>query len=160
MEEAAEILGVSVRQVHRYCARGCPDDSVEAIVQWRDSNINTERDNDKADGSLSRQLLAEKVRVERAKADKLEMENRQAAGLLVESDDVRRVLGQFCALLKERLLQVPELVMAEVPAEYRTDVYARTGEVVNACLTNIANLSFTNNSPTDNDTSPDNTSET
>ncbi len=141
-KQLAEAIGTSERNLSRWRQRGFIGTTPEEALEWKAQNIRPRGGagtvDDEHEGSLSEQLMRARVRVEKAKAAKLELENKLAAGKLAEVEVVQRAWLRVCATIRSRLEALPFAVIAEVPAECRDEVYSRTGQIVYACLLELS----------------------
>ena len=133
--ELAGKVGVSRQTLYSWEKTGCPIREGEAAVrEWMRVNKPAESAN------IHQRLLESKLAKTAAEAERVELENAVTKGRYVERDAVERFLTQFVASVRAQVESWPELVILEIPGEYRVSVYGILTEQVRMLLTQLADM--------------------
>lgn len=106
-EQIADLCGLTARRIRELAAAGAipkPDRGAYPAAETLRALFVHFRKQTKT--SLD-PLRREQIRATRAKADRQEREEKQAAGLLVPFEDVRRMYGAALMPIRQRLLALP-----------------------------------------------------
>jgi phage terminase Nu1 subunit (DNA packaging protein) len=118
IKELAARLDVSRSTLHQWREAGCNLAwSVPQIRAWRAQNRNVKNSGPLV--GLREQLLREQIRKAAAAADAQEMANSEAAGRLVDAEDVALDVAEILSVLRCRMEEFPESLMMELPIEVR-----------------------------------------
>lgn len=82
--------------------------------------------------------LSEELRLTKARADKAELELREAAGDLIELQTVVQDVGDMHASFKARLLGTPPKLAASLPVDMRSEAEAHARKLINEALEELA----------------------
>ena len=83
-------------------------------------------------------LNAERARLAKAQADRVEIENEVRAGRLLEQDRVIREVGDMLAAFRARVLAIPGAVAQRVPHHLAGRVQAELRRLIHEALTELA----------------------
>lgn len=127
---AAELIGVTPRTLRDWTDAPRNEDGTyagPALVQWLlDRNTPADEYDDQ------RQRLAA------AQAERVERENAVARGDLARRADVVKFWTDCIAAARSRLLALPARIAADLPAEIRPAVLAKSRELVHEALRDLA----------------------
>lgn len=136
-EEIAAEIGISDRQLRRYFKDGCPKGPVSAIIEWRDSNIDT-RVEDIPAGELKEAVIRAQLETEIQRGKKLEIENRKLEGELIEIERVQKDIAAVCVRMRSRLMGLGAEIAAMVPGEIKGVTKQKVENAVRLALKEIA----------------------
>lgn len=134
--EAAEILGLTNQRLTQLVKEGMPRtghgqytiESIKWYISYQRKQLEEKQ---------SETIVAERLRLTRAKADKAEVEARRAEDKALDVDEVRGSLMQVLRLLKDNLLVVPQKVSQEHAGEMRSYIIEALNDTADQ-LENIA----------------------
>lgn len=115
--ELADLLGVTPRQIRSLATDGIlrrVDSATYSLRQAVPAYIGRLRDSRAARSSTDAEHKAERTRVAKAQADKLELENATRRGDMIPVADVRREWVSIAADLRSALMAIPSRVSARM----------------------------------------------
>lgn len=123
--DIARALGVSRSTISKCKAMGMPVDSVDAAADWRERCLdpNWSVPPPSKLPSTGARLTAERARVAKAQADRLELLNARARGELLERRAVEAVWGKRISTFRTRILAIPSRVSVFAPLGAYAKVY-------------------------------------
>lgn len=138
-KEAARLLGITDRSLRDWMKKPAfPDWSagydIAAIRQWAEARSLKNSQKSKSLEQLEREIKQEKLRLERAKADKAERENEIAAGNVLPRDEYETFVREVISVARDRLTLIPRDLCRYVPEKYHK-VLQREGAKVIANIT-------------------------
>lgn len=143
-DELAQAMGVNVRTLNGWVAKGCPTTSVEAVRAWKSEHVRPRPDaakqGDEQQNSLQRRrMLAEAEKAEEA-ARAAKLRNDKAAGLLHENTVCVREAAEIFSAARAMLDAVPDAIAKECPDQVRTRVYETAKTKLAGVLKKLAEL--------------------
>src|ERR1051326_4469132 len=142
-KEAAQQLDVTERQLGNWKKEpGFPDCSqgydLDAIRKWRETNA---RKGSK-EGKLLRRLkaagLRQQLRIRRAEADRIERRELEAQGNILNRDVYELFLIESQQKARDRLLRLPKLLCANLPAKFHRTLQAEADKEIRKVLIELA----------------------
>ena len=137
LDELSIGVGVGVRTLQHYFARGCPRESVEAINEWRAANIRAVVDAAQPSELALEQKKAELKKTQEA-ARAQQLKNDEMEGLLVAREEIWRDVTIAGGRLRQRLQSLGAEVAALVPGEVKAKVKAKVEAAVAVALKETA----------------------
>lgn len=149
-KELAAALGLQPSALTHWKNDGAPveewlewslSEAVALAQEWRNNSrreYNREKLDPDADGSLSQQLLAAKVRDTNAAARKKEIENQVREGLLYEAESVEQQVAELTGMIRHRMETIADELETEWPPEVRQVVTERLRDKIHLILTEMS----------------------
>jgi len=136
--ELATDVGCSDKTIRRYWRRGCPRDSVAAVVKWRSENIKAV-----AEDAEPSEVMAEIKRAELEKtleaAKGQRLKNEALEGGLIDRMTIQRDLSLAFARIRDRLLSLGTQCANLAPGDLKAPVKNLIDEQVRVAMKELAN---------------------
>lgn len=141
--DAAERLEITPRQLRNWmgqpgfpdCSKGYP---IGAIEDWRDQRQLKGSEDGAAIQRLRRELLEERVRQERCRAEALERAEQIAAGNVLPRDEYETWLAELIAISRDRLTAIPKELCRCVPKTHHRRLQTEGRAAVDRVLDELA----------------------
>jgi hypothetical protein len=142
-KQAAAALGISDRALRMWMTEpGFPDCSsgydVDIIRQWRDERNRKGSETSDQLQKLRVAMAAQKLRHQKAVADRKEREEEMALGNILPRDELEVALREIIQLTRDEMLALPQLLSRLVPKKHQAKVLAECKKEVEKRMTAFA----------------------
>jgi len=138
VDELAEEVGISSRQLARNISDGCPKTTASEIIDWRSKNVKSRSSEEVETSDLKEEILRAQLETERQRGRKLDIENRKLEGELIEIETVQKDIASVCVRMRSRLMGLGAEIAAMVPGEIKGVTKTKVEHAVRLALKEIA----------------------
>jgi hypothetical protein len=129
----AAAIGIRKRRLQDYFEAGCPRGPIEAIREWRASNIDA-----KSTETVLSPLTRLKKRKLRVDIREREIRTAKLEEKMILREDAERVLADLCIAIKNELEKLPDAIEMEIPRQHRATLKRAIAHRINQTLLRMA----------------------
>lgn len=142
-KQAADRLGITARQLRNWQKEpGFPDCSsgydLERIAAWREQTARKGSEESDQARKIKLAIAGQKLRQEKARADKAERENEIAKGNILPRDEWEHGLIEMVTVCRDALMAIPRELCRFVPKKYHKRLQTEGEKMVRRHLDHLA----------------------